>query len=52
VQGNVTFGFGTNPDSILLPEPSTLPMLATGVLLALGWFALGRLRRRRGIHTS
>jgi hypothetical protein len=46
VQGNVTFGFGTNPDSILLPEPGTLTMLATGCLLALVWIASGRLRRQ------
>ena len=52
VQGNVTFGFGANPDSILLPEPGTLPMLATGCLFALGWLASGRLRRRRPTHTS
>lgn len=52
IQGNVTFGFGTNPETVFLPEPGTLPMLATGVLLALGWPALGTLRRRWATHTS
>jgi len=52
VQGNVTFGFGTNPDSILLPEPATLTMLATGCLFALVWIGSGRLWRRRPAHTS
>jgi hypothetical protein len=45
VQGNVTFGFGTGPDSVMLPEPGTLPMLATGGLFALGWIARRRMRR-------
>jgi hypothetical protein len=34
VQGNVTFGFGTNPDSVLLPEPGSLAISALGGLLA------------------
>lgn len=46
VQGNVTFGFGTGPDTVLLPEPGTLPMLASAGIVALGWVA--RLRKRRG----
>jgi len=46
VQGNVTFGFGTGPDTVLLPEPGTLPMLAGAGVVALGWGA--RLRNRRG----
>lgn len=45
VQGNVTFGFGTNPDSVLLPEPGTLAMLGSAGLVALG--SLAR-RARRG----
>jgi hypothetical protein len=45
VQGNVTFGFGTGPDSVMLPEPGTLPMLATGGLFALGWIARRRMRQ-------
>lgn len=34
VQGNVTFGFGTGPDSVLLPEPRGLVIAAMGCLLA------------------
>lgn len=45
VQGNVTFGFGTGPDTVLLPEPGTLPMLASAGVVALGWIA--RLRKRQ-----
>jgi hypothetical protein len=37
VQGNVTFGFGTGPDSVLLPEPGGLLIAAIGCLLAAGW---------------
>ena len=44
VQGNVTFGFGTNPDSVLLPEPASLSIASLGGLLAAGW----RLRARAG----
>ena len=42
VQGNVTFGFGTGPDLVLLPEPGSLSIAAVGGLLAAGW----RLRSR------
>lgn len=44
VQGNVTFGFGTSPDSVLLPEPASLSIASLGGLLAAGW----RLRARAG----
>lgn len=44
VQGNVTFGFGTGPDTVLLPEPGTLPMLASAALVALGWAVRSRTR--------
>lgn len=46
VQGNVTFGFGTGPDLVLLPEPGTLPMMATAGAAALGWLVSRRVRRR------
>lgn len=48
VQDNVTFGFGTNPETVFLPEPSTLPMLATAGLFPVGWVAR-RVMRRRGL---
>jgi len=37
VQGNVTFGFGTGPDSVLLPESGGLLIAAIGCLLGAGW---------------
>jgi hypothetical protein len=45
VQGNVTFGFGTGPDMVLLPEPGSLSIAAVGGLLAAGWRLRRRLRR-------
>jgi len=42
VQGNVMFGFGTNPDSVLLPEPGSMSLAALG-----GFLAIRRLIRRR-----
>ena len=45
IQGNVTFGFGTNPETVFLPEPGTLPMLASAGLFAFGWVARRRTRR-------
>ncbi len=44
LQENAVFGFGTNPDSVMLPEPGTLPMLASAGLLTLGWVACRRMR--------
>ena len=49
VQGNVTFGFGTGPDTVLLPEPGALPMAATAGAVALGWLARRRRRRRKPV---
>lgn len=46
VQGNVTFGFGTNPDSVLLPEPSSQALAGVAGLSALGTIVL-RMRRFR-----
>lgn len=46
VQDNVTWGFGTNPETVFLPEPGTLPMLATAGLFAFGWVARRTMRRR------
>lgn len=47
VQGNVTFGFGTSPDSVLLPEPGSLSIAALGgVLAAAGW----QMRRRKRLR--
>lgn len=49
VQGNVTWGFGTNPETVFLPEPGTLPMLATAGAVALGMAGVRRTRGRRRI---
>lgn len=46
VQDNVTWGFGTGPETVFLPEPGTLPMLATAGLFPFGWFARRAMRRR------
>lgn len=46
VQGNVTFGFGTGPDSVLLPEPVGLSIAALGCLLVAGWRTRTRKRPR------
>lgn len=46
VQGNVTFGFGTAPDSVLLPEPSSQLLAGLAGLSALGTLVL-RMRRPR-----
>lgn len=43
VQGDVAFGFGTGPDTVLLPEPGSLSIAAIGGLVAAGW----RMRRRQ-----
>jgi len=47
VQGNVTFGFGTGPSTVLLPEPGGIAMAATAAVTGLGWLV----RRRRGAPT-
>ena len=49
---DASWGFGTGPETVFLPEPGTLPMLATGGLFALGWIARRRLRRQWATHTS
>lgn len=48
IQRNVTFGFGTGPDTVFLPEPGTLPMLATSGVFAIGWLARRTARRSPG----
>lgn len=48
VQGNVTFGFGTGPSTVLLPEPGGIGMAATAAVAGLGWLVRRRRRRRRG----
>lgn len=42
----VAFGFGTNPELVLLPEPGTLPMVAIASLVPL--IGLARRRMQRG----
>lgn len=48
VQGNVTFGFGTGPDSVLLPEPTSLPLAMIGGIIATCWQLRSRRRPRQG----
>lgn len=45
VPQGVAFGFGTNPELILLPEPDTLPMAAATVIGGVLWRLLRRRRR-------
>lgn len=42
IQGNVVFGFGTGPDTVLLPEPATPAVAAAGIAVAAGL----RMRRK------
>lgn len=46
VPQGVVFGFGTNPELVLLPEPGTLPMAAVAMVGGMLW----RLLRRRRWH--
>ena len=43
----IAFGFGTNPDLVLLPEPGTLPMVAAAGLVPLAGVARRWLQRKR-----
>lgn len=43
----VAFGFGTNPDLILLPEPGTLPMVAAASVIPLAGLARRWMRRQQ-----
>ena len=47
VQGNVTFGFGTGPATVLLPEPDGISLAAIGTAAGLGWLVLRRRRAPR-----
>jgi len=47
VQGNVTFGFSTSPDSVLLPEPGSLSIAALGGVLAAAGLQMRRRKRLR-----
>lgn len=48
VQGNVTFGFGTSPSTVLFPEPSGVAAAAVGGLLASVWQIRRKARIRSG----
>lgn len=56
IQGHVAFGFGTGPDSVLLPEPSGLTLAALAGLCAAVWQLKRktgwRLRENRGACSS
>jgi hypothetical protein len=45
VQGNVTFGFGTGPSTVLLPEPGGMAMAAAAAASGLAWWICRRRRR-------
>lgn len=45
VQGNATFGFGTGPSTVLLPEPGGIGLAASAAVLGLVWWGW---RRRPG----
>jgi hypothetical protein len=47
VGGNVTWGFGTAPETIFLPEPASGTLAAAAVAAGLGWFV----RRQVGRYT-
>jgi hypothetical protein len=46
VQGNVMWGFGTAPETVLVPEPGGIAMAAIGGLAWVGWLARRGIRRR------
>lgn len=48
VHGDVAFGFGTDPDLVLVPEPGSLSIAALGVVLAAGW----QVRKRKSLRTA
>jgi hypothetical protein len=37
---NVTFGFGTAPSTLFLPEPQTVTLVAVAAVASIGWFVL------------
>jgi len=52
IQGNVTFGFGTGPDTVLLPEPATPAVAAAGIAAAAGLRMRRKSRVPRGGRTK
>jgi hypothetical protein len=47
VGGNVTFGFGTLPETLFLPEPASCTLTATAVVAGVGWLVRRRSARLR-----
>jgi len=46
VGGNVTWGFGTAPETLFLPEPQAITLVAVAAAAGIGWFATRRGPRR------
>ena len=46
VGGNVTWGFGTAPETLFLPEPQSITLVAVAAAAGIGWFAM----RRRAVR--
>ena len=42
VGSNVTWGFGTAPETLFLPEPQSCTLMAVAATAGIGWFAMRR----------
>lgn len=50
VGGNVTWGFGTAPETLFLPEPQSVTLVAVAAAAGIGWFARRRRSERDGVR--
>jgi hypothetical protein len=46
VGSNVTWGFGTAPETLFLPEPQSITLVAVAAAVGIGWFTM----RRRAVR--